>query len=76
LGVDRHLGGVRRDGDPGCDRVAVRGDDRALRAELEVARAGVDGLAVGGLDLEVALALDREVERVAGVDEVALLVER
>ena len=76
--VDRAVGGdghalrVGRDGDAGLQHVAVAGDDLAGGVELERAVAGVAGAAVGQLDLEEAVALDRDVEVVAGLLQVAL----
>jgi hypothetical protein len=49
------------------------GDDLAVRAELERPVAGVGGFAAGHLDLEIALAAQRQIERVVGVVQAALL---
>ena len=55
--------------------IAARRHDLALRVELERAVARVGVAAVGHLHLEEALAVDREVERVAGLLQVALRVD-
>ena len=74
-GIDGDVGRVGGDGDAGGDGVAVGGDDFAAWGEAEGAVAGVGGLAGGKGDLEVAVALDGDVEAVAGLLQVALLVD-
>jgi len=58
---------------PGLTVSPSGGDDLAGVAHLERAGAGIGGGAVGLLDLEEALALDGDVERVVGLQEIALL---
>ena len=70
--ADGHALRRRRNGDAGLDDVAVVGDQLAGRADLERAVAGVAGGAVGHLDLEQAVAADRDVERVRALLQVAL----
>ncbi len=72
VGADGDRNRVGRKGDGRRQRVAVGGDDLALAVLLEGAVAGVGGGAVGQLDLEEALALDGDVQRVAGLRQVAL----
>ena len=62
LRVDGDRRGVLRDGEAGLQHVALRGDDAALRVELERAVARIGGAAVGQRDLEEAFAADRDVE--------------
>ena len=54
--------GVLRDGEPGLHHISLRGDDAALRVDLERAVARVGGAAVRQGDLEEAFAADRDVE--------------
>ena len=72
LRVDGDLRGILRDRDRRLHRIALRGDDAALRVHLERAVAGVGIGAVGHLDLEEAFAADRDVEVVAGRRQRAL----
>ena len=73
--VDRHAGGVARDLQARRHGVAVGGDDRAVRRQAERAVARVGGFAGRQRDLEIAVALDRHVQRVGGLLQVALLVD-
>ena len=72
LRVDGDLRGILRDGDRRLHRIALRGDDAALRVHHERAVAGIGVGAVGHLDLEEAFAADRDVEVVAGRRQRAL----
>ena len=72
LRVDGDLRGILRDRDRRLHRVALRGDDAALRVHHERAVAGIGIGAVGHLDLEEAFAADRDVEVVAGRRQRAL----
>ena len=65
-------GRVLRNGDGRLYRIALRGDDAALRVHLERTVAGVGVGAVRHLDLEKAFAADRDVEIVAGRRQRAL----
>src|SRR5579884_1326258 len=67
VGADLHRGRVLRDRDLRAQEVAVGGDDRAVRVALERAVARVRRAAVRHRDLEEPVALDRDVERVAGL---------
>src|SRR5690606_32918411 len=68
----RRLG---RDRDPREQRVAAARDQDALVGDREAAVPGVRDLAARELDLEEAVALDREVERAAGRLDRALRVD-
>jgi hypothetical protein len=46
--------------------IALRGDELTLRRAAEIARAGIAELAARQLDLEVPVAVEREVKSVAG----------
>src|SRR4029079_8942477 len=70
--ADRHALRGRRDRDPGLHRVAGVGDELPGRRDLERAVARVASRAVGQLDLEEAVAADRDVERVRALLQVAL----
>ena len=70
--ADADVERVLRDSDAGLDQVAVVGDHLPVAIELERAGARVGQLAGRQPDLEEAVALDDEVERVAGADEIAL----
>src|SRR6185436_18447214 len=70
--ADRHALRGRRNRDPGLHREAGVGDELAGRRDLERAVARLAGRAVGQLDLEEAVAADRDVERIGALLEVAL----
>jgi len=69
--VDR----VLRDGDAGHHHIAVGRHDLTLSIELHGARAGVGGLAVGQLHLEIAMPVDGHVQHIAGRIDGALLID-
>ena len=61
---------------PGCTHVALRGDDAALRVELERAVARIGGAAVRQRDLEEAFAADRDVESLPVCTSVPCVIRR
>ncbi len=70
--IDGKPARVRRDGDAGLNDVALGVDDAALRVLLERAVARIAESAVRHLDLEPAVALNGDVERIAGLLQRAL----
>jgi hypothetical protein len=70
--ADGDVGGRGWDIDGGLQRIAVRGDEIALRIWLERTGAGVARLSIGEKDLKEAAPLNRHVHRVASAAEVAL----
>jgi hypothetical protein len=74
-GIDGEAGGVGRHGDAGLHGEAVLRHDGAVVGQLERAIAGIGGGAVRQVDLEKAAALERDVERIVGHLQVALLVD-
>src|SRR5579862_3349485 len=70
--IDRDVGRVLRQGDAGLNDESVSCDDLAGRAQLKGSGPRIGRTAVRHLDLEEAAALDSQVERIVGVDEIAL----
>src|SRR5271157_2560005 len=64
--------GLRRNGDLRLDGVAVGVDDVAVLIELEFAGAGISKVAGGLLHLEESVALNHQVQRIAGLGEGSL----
>ena len=65
--VDGDPGGLGVDGDAGHHRIAVLGDDLAGVGQLKGTIAGIGVVAVGQQNLEIALALNRQIQSVVGV---------